>query len=158
MDTQCKNDDFEVLITRASKYEKNVSDTTATASSTRTTHRGKNIFLCREHYNAIGTWTWSAASSDCNSCIKYETRKAFGNGTLPTGNEVMEYLLTLRTENNGLHVNSVGICSTDFALHWIYCTVYPYTLRGIEQSIKKMDDNYKQLKKSSSRKKLSETN
>ena len=57
----------------------------------------------------------------------------------------MEYQLTLRTENSGLHVNNINVCSTDLALNWIYCTVYPYTLRGIEKRVKTMDDSYKEL-------------
>ena len=137
-----ENSDYELLVTRASKYDRETLLTTSAnekKSARRTTNRGKNFFICKEHYMK-GKWTWSPLNASCSSCIMYETREYLGNGTLPTGKEVLEYLIMLRASNNGLQVNNIHICAADLALRWIFCTVYPHSLTAIEKVILIMDE------------------
>ena len=56
-----------------------------------------------------------------------------------------------------MQVNNFRLCATDLALHWIFCTVYPHTIAAIEHAISKLDESYKVLKKSASKKSISAT-
>ena len=157
-----ENDDYDLLITRASKYNR---ETEATALAdvgnvkpTRVTVRGKNFFLCEEHGkkdSKNSNWKWLPSNADCTSCIMYETRDSLPNGLLPKWKEVLEYLITMRSNNNGMQVNNIRLCATDLALHWIFCTVYLHTIAAIEHAISKLDESYKVLKKSASKKSIS---
>ena len=78
----------------------------------------------------------------------YHHRETFQNGTLPTQHEVLEYLITLRNSNQGNHENNIHICSKDLVLQWIFCNVYPHSIAAVVKSIEKMDNAFKNLKRS----------
>ena len=101
-----ENSDYELLITRASKYNR---ETEATASAdvgrvkrTSTTKLRKYFFLCEKHGNTGSKWKWLPSNADCSLCTMFETRDSLPNGLLPTGKEVLEYLITMKSNNNGL--------------------------------------------------------
>ena len=97
---------FEYLVTRAACDEKG-TPVHFTPQSGKSSNRGNNFFLCKQHYEESKKWLWiPGISSECTSCIKYEARDSLGNGVLPTGKEVMELLLTFKNKNTGKHINN----------------------------------------------------
>ena len=67
----------------------------------------------------------------------------------------MEYLLPLKIKNTGKYVNNLCKCSVQLVLQWMFCNIYPQTIAGVTNCITKMDESYKTLKKSSSKKSTS---
>ena len=105
--------------------------------------------MCKEHQYA----SWTEVNENCQKCIKYSIVSSITieSGKLPTGKEVLSFLITKKAENTGKRVNNEYECTIRLALHWIYCSVYPMTIQGIQKRLVKMLDDFKGLKKCSSK-------
>ena len=144
------HDDHNVLVTRSQQIYKRslkqaVESTPAKKSKTSKRH---NYFFCKEHSNAK---KWTEGNTTCQFCIKYDLSEGFKNGMLQNGKEVLQYLLSLKAENQGRHANNEYECAVLLCLQWIYCNVYPISIKCTQYKIQKMLDSYKGLKKFSTK-------
>ena len=55
--------------------------------------------------------------------LKYESVDCLSNDHLPTGHEVLQYLLCMKASNSGRKINNLMIVA-ELVLNWVYCNVY----------------------------------
>ena len=101
------------------------------------------MFNCIEHHKTPQTWT-----GDCENCIKYDVVESLGSGRLPSQKQILEYLITTKSNNTGKHINTERQVAMDVALVWISCNIYPKRLDNeISNMIKTIYKEYEGLKK-----------
>ena len=118
----------DILCTRASEYKIAVKTSTPNAKSMRINLRKKRVFTCKEH-NAV-EWK-TEIHGQCSKCLKYESVDCFPNDHLPTGHEVLQYLLCVKTSNSGQKIYNEMIVADKLVLHLICCNVYPKHSRQV---------------------------
>ena len=141
----------DILITRAHEYDRVVKETDSESVASKGNRvklrKQNNFFLCRDHYtNPSAVWQEDIHGS-CMKCLKYELLEQLPNGHLPNGLEVLEYLVTLKTENAGRQTNNNLLVAQDLCLRWIFCNIYPKDIRSVERDVKTMWESYDTLRK-----------
>ena len=134
----------DILCTRASKYKVAVKTSTPNAKSKKINLCEKRVFTCKEH-NAV-EWK-TEIHGQCSKCLKYESMDCFPNGYLPTGYEVLQYLLCMKPSNSGRKINNEMIVAEELVLHWIYCNVHPKHSWQVTKDIVQILNSYDSLKK-----------
>ena len=147
-------EEIQVLKTRAREYVKVDNHETNSTPKPKRTARNKNFFLCKVHHTL--PQEWKEECNDCNNCFKIELLECLPLGVLPNGQEVLEYLITLKTQNPGSRDNYERKVAKDLVLQWIFCNVYPKALRKVEKDIISLFEYYKTLKKRAKSKKSDE--
>ena len=71
-----------------------------------------------------------------SKCLTFESVDCLPNGHLPTGYEVLRYLLCVKVSNSGRKINN-EIIKVELVLHWIYCNVYSEQSRQVTKDIGK---------------------
>ena len=92
--------------------------------------RKKRFFLCKDHHALPQQWKQDI-HGNCSKCLNYDLADHLPNGILPTGHELLEYILTLGSSNTGKHSNISLLAAKDLVLHWIFCNVYPTNTRTV---------------------------
>ena len=133
--------DKNVLVKRA------LENTSSTTSKQRKLRPQNKFLLCKDHYISPDEKWKENIHGACEKCFKYRIRETLPNGHLPNGHEVLEYLFTLRSRNNGRQINNTRLVTQDLCLHWIYCNVYPASIRSVEYSVEKLAGEYDRIKK-----------
>jgi len=145
-----EQEQLEFLKTRATVYQRhNDLELTDSLTTVRKTKRNANFMLCRNHCpTGKEKIAWdNSIHGACNSCMKFEMREHLPNGVLPKSKVVLEYLISLRLQNDGIHgYNSFRETSISLVLHWIFCNIYPLTINGVSKKIESMFTEYKFLK------------
>ena len=104
----------DILCNRASKYKIAVKTSTKYNKSKNINLCKKRVFTCKEH-NAV-EWK-TEIHGQCSKCLKYESMDCFPNGYLPTGYEVLQYLLCMKSSNSGRKINNEMILAEELVLH-----------------------------------------
>lgn len=147
------NLDYNVLVTRASKYNKYSSNLTSVPEHrVMRSQSKKDIFLkCKTHnpQKKQGDF-WGKNNNSCKSCIKFDFTDEFQDGKLPTVKKVLEYLITLRLlrdNNKGKRsISSEYEVATDLVLHWIFCNVYTCSVQVVQKKLKCLFQEYERIK------------
>ena len=134
----------DILITRAHEYDRVVKETDSESVASKGNRvklqKQNNFFSCRDHYtNPSAVWQEDIHGS-CMKCLKYELLEQLPNGHLPNGLEVLEYLVTSKTENAGRQTNNNLLVAQDLCLQWIFCNIYPKDIypkdiRSVERDV-----------------------
>ena len=95
----------EILCTRAKEYLKLPELEATPKQIQKQTTRKRNFFNCKDHHILSQTWQ-DEVNSQCTECLKYELIETLPNGVLPTGHELLQYLLTVNMQSTGCHENS----------------------------------------------------
>ena len=155
MDLLAANDeaDMQILLTRASSFVKLENQPGTSSRKITTPHRSNSpgrfshFFKCETH-DSIDKNEWTANNGQCDKCILFGKLDSFPLGKLPTKREILCYIITKNQENKS-QGNSIPWAdyASDLALHWIFCNVYPQTLKTIKKKLQECLDQYQQLKK-----------
>ena len=97
--------DKEILCTTAKEYLKLPELESTPKQIQKRTSRKKYFFNCKDHHILPQAWQ-DEVNSQCIECVKYEPMETLPNGKLPTGHELLQYLLTVKMQNTGCHENS----------------------------------------------------
>ena len=138
---EIENDEFEILVTRASSYEKSVLGLEEKPDNIRSksSERNKFFFLCESHDDSK---LWSTAiNNPCPNCLNFEVTNSLPAGKLPTKLQVICFILTQKKLNIRSQCSSWKALACDLALHWIFCNVYPKSLKTIA---KKLEECHKE--------------
>ena len=104
-----ENCEFNELRTRAASYQmplENSSNTTDTNSPQKSA-RNKVYVKCKVHNPKKKKGdSWGKDNDNCSSCIKFNFLCEFQNGKLPRIKDVLERLLTLKSEKNKTRTES----------------------------------------------------
>ena len=91
---EIENDEFEILVTRASSYEKSVLGLEEKPDNIRSksSERNKFFFLCKSHDDSK---LWSTAiNNPCPNCLNFEVTNSLPAGKLPTKLQVICFIIT----------------------------------------------------------------
>ena len=123
----------DILCNRASKYKIAVKTSTKYNKSKNINLCKKRVFTCKEHNAA--EWK-TEIHIQWSKCLTFESVDCLPNGHLPTGYEVLQYLLCVKVSNSGRKINN-EIIKVELVLHWIYCNVYSEQSRQVTKDIGK---------------------
>ena len=96
---EIENDEFEILVTRASSYEKSVLGLEEKPDNIRSksSERNKFFFLCKSHDDSK---LWSTAiNNPCPNCLNFEVTNSLPAGKLPTKLQVICFIITQKKLN-----------------------------------------------------------
>jgi len=81
----------------------------------------RNLFyFCKQHNE---TQTWKTEHEECNDCFRLPAMVQISGGLLPLGNDVLAHLLTIKSSDDGKHVNAAYVCANNIVLHWLHCVM-----------------------------------
>ena len=151
--------DMVVLKTRAKEYQKDpggtssnpISSPPSTKKSTR-----NNMIKCQDHANEPDN-TWTSVNTDCKLCFKFsivdslKLQLDYKNEkfvVLPRVGDVLSFLLTKKLNSVGKR-NTNNECETSVMVcnQWIFCNVYPASLRTVERKVGILYEEYRAIKK-----------
>ena len=135
--------EFMTLATRAAEYQRPSIDPTHAPTASPTERRESDklpkrntVYLkCKDHCVKTKDKFWTEENTSCLSCLKYDVCNNFRNGVLPREKEVLEYLLTLKSQQTGVAGDKCRMVAIDLKLHWIYCNVYPIDITAIKNRV-----------------------
>ena len=113
---EIENDEFEILVTRASSYEKSVLGLEEKPDNIRSksSERNKFFFLCKSHDDSK---LWSTAiNNPCPNCLNFEVTNSLPAGKLPTKLQVICFILTQQKLNVKSKCSSWKALACDLAL------------------------------------------
>ena len=110
-------DDKEILCTKAKEYVKSNETVKSTPklNKKRSGSRNNNYFLRKDHHVLPLSWK-DEVNGRCDKCLKYELTDILPYGVLPTVQHVLQYTITIKGNNAGLHQNCERKVATDVVL------------------------------------------
>lgn len=127
---QVTDEEHQYLLKWYEEFCKSLSDTTLSMKLP-----SKNIFFfCKEHNN---NKSWSSNThGSCINFLQYTTIWKTDGGLLFPVKYELSYLINLKAQNSGKHVNSAEhTCAIMLFRHWTDCNVYPMTVAGISKKV-----------------------
>ena len=114
--------------------------------------RHSHFLMCEDH-DTGKPWS-NSVNGKCDGCINFVKSESLPHGKLPTKFEILSFLMSLNSENKqyGQPVVNLVDLASHLALHWIFCTVYPQTLKTIRTKLQDCRNEYRNLKKVSKKK------
>lgn len=154
---EADDDDMQNLLTRANTYKKLDNEAGCSSKIPSISHKSNSpgrfahFLRCEEHDRSKNEWT--STNAKCHKCVFFEKLDSFPTGKLPTKHEILCYIITKNKENcsQGLAIPWFEY-ALDLALHWIFCNIYPQTLKTIKLKLQECLNEYQYLKKVSKKK------
>lgn len=142
---QLTDEEQQCLLKCYNEYCKSLSDTKPAMKQP-----SQNIFFfCKKHSNDK---SWS--SNIHGNCLKYIEIWQIDGGLLYTAKDVLSYLINLKPQNSGKHVNNAEHTSEVLLFgHWTDCNAYPMTVAGISKKVAALFNKYKDIQKYQCKKK-----
>ena len=145
--------DFQILQTRSSQYQHLPPVTERTKKSKKSSGR-QNSVKCEHHEDKNNKDTWTAVHSECDLCTRFSVVNTLKECVLPRTVDALNLLLTLKDENNGRSWyggSAYQECAQILSLRWISCNLYPMPLRTVARDLEQLFDEYRGIKKFSSK-------
>ena len=141
------SEDFNDLVeyvSNESEKEKQSEEKKERPSSAKKFGRHSHFLKCENHHHEK---EWS--KGECTKCILFTKSNTLPPGKLPNKHEVLSFLLTKGEDNfgKGEKRSILHEAASCLALHWIYCNVYPISLKSIKKKLVHLKDEYRTLKK-----------
>ena len=132
-------DDKKILCTRPKKYVKSneTAESTPKLNKKRSGARNNNFFLSKDQHALPPSWK-DEVNGCCDKCLKYELTDIPPYKVLPSDQDVLQYSVTIKSYNTGLHQNCERKVATDVVLQWIFCNIYLKQLRTVTHDLHSM--------------------
>ena len=148
-----ENCEFNEIRTRAASYQMPLehSSNTTDTNSPQKSARNKVYVKCKVHNPKKKKGdSWGKDNDNCSSCIKFNFLCEFQNGKLPRIKDVLERLLTLKSEKTKqgqkVVMDSFRETATEIIIHWVYCNVYPLNIKTVIQRVRNIFADYIYIK------------
>ena len=149
--------DFNILKTRAAEHERACASSSASEQSVEKTKRSAryaHTIKCEQHYDKNND-AWSHENNACHLCTRFVILETNGikESVLPRVVDVLNLVLTWKSECSGKHTNIFWECAKIVSSTWLECNVYPESLHAVERKINHLFNTYRTLNKYSTKSK-----